>query len=318
MPTAKETRSKKTSNSNKAKTTVVEKSKTSTGRAKGLGRGLSALLEGHELNLEAEKEAVYQIDIDDISPMENQPRKIFDGDKLQELAESIKENGIIQPIIVHKRGLNDYVLVAGERRWRAARMAGLREVPAIVRTLDKEKQLKQALIENIQRENLNPLEEATAYQQLLDEYGLTQEEVAKVLGKSRSAVANTLRLKRLPVEIQDFINGGSLSEGHARALLALPEAIQQIEAADHILDKGLNVRQTEEYIRLLLNPPTKNTAKPKDARAEISVRDLELKLSRSLGTKVRLSDKNGKGLIKIPYKNLDELDRILELLNVRV
>lgn len=318
MPTAKDTRSKKTSHSNKANTTSVEKSKTSTGRAKGLGRGLSALLEGHELNLEAEKEAVYQIDIDDISPMENQPRKIFDDDKLQELAESIRENGIIQPIIVHKRGLNDYVLVAGERRWRAARLAGLREVPAIVRTLDKEKQLKQALIENIQRENLNPLEEATAYQQLLDEYGLTQEEVAKVLGKSRSAVANTLRLKRLPVEIQDFINGGSLSEGHARALLALPEAIQQIEAADHILDKGLNVRQTEEYIRLLLNPPTKNTAKPMDEQAEISVRDLELKLSRSLGTKVRLSDKNGKGLIKIPYKNLDELDRILELLNVRV
>lgn len=318
MPTAKETRSKKTSNSNKGNTTGVEKSKTSAGRAKGLGRGLSALLEGHELNLEAEKESVYQIDIDDISPMENQPRKIFDDDKLRELAESIRENGIIQPIIVHKRGLNDYVLVAGERRWRAARMAGLREVPAIVRTLDKEKQLKQALIENIQRENLNPLEEATAYQQLLDEYGLTQEEVAKVLGKSRSAVANTLRLKRLPVEIQDFINGGSLSEGHARALLALPEAIQQIEAADHILDKGLNVRQTEEYIRLLLNPPTNNTAKPKDAQAEISVRDLELKLSRSLGTKVRLSDKNGKGLIKIPYKNLDELDRILELLNVSV
>ncbi len=318
MPTAKDTRSKKTSHSNKANTTSVEKSKTSTGRAKGLGRGLSALLEGHELNLEAEKEAVYQIDIDDISPMENQPRKIFDDDKMQELAESIRENGIIQPIIVHKRGLNDYVLVAGERRWRAARLAGLREVPAIVRTLDKEKQLKQALIENIQRENLNPLEEATAYQQLLDEYGLTQEEVAKVLGKSRSAVANTLRLKRLPVEIQDFINSGSLSEGHARALLALPEAIQQIEAADHILDKGLNVRQTEEYIRLLLNPPTKNTAKPMDEQAEISVRDLELKLSRSLGTKVRLSDKNGKGLIKIPYKNLDELDRILELLNVRV
>ncbi len=318
MPTAKDTKSKKTSNSNKANTTGVEKNKTSAVRTKGLGRGLSALLEGHELNLEAEKESVYQIDIDDISPMENQPRKIFDEDKLQELAESIKENGIIQPIIVHKRGLNDYVLVAGERRWRAARMAGLREVPAIVRTLDKEKQLKQALIENIQRENLNPLEEATAYQQLLDEYGLTQEEVAKVLGKSRSAVANTLRLKRLPVEIQDFINGGSLSEGHARALLALPEAIQQIEAADHILDKGLNVRQTEEYIRLLLNPPTKNTAKPMDVQAEISVRDLELKLSRSLGTKVRLSDKNGKGLIKIPYKNLDELDRILELLNVRV
>ena len=318
MPTAKDTKSKKTSNSNKANATGVEKNKTSAVRTKGLGRGLSALLEGHELNLEAEKESVYQIDIDDISPMENQPRKIFDEDKLQELAESIKENGIIQPIIVHKRGLNDYVLVAGERRWRAARMAGLREVPAIVRTLDKEKQLKQALIENIQRENLNPLEEATAYQQLLDEYGLTQEEVAKVLGKSRSAVANTLRLKRLPVEIQDFINGGSLSEGHARALLALPEAIQQIEAADHILDKGLNVRQTEEYIRLLLNPPTKNTAKPMDVQAEISVRDLELKLSRSLGTKVRLSDKNGKGLIKIPYKNLDELDRILELLNVRV
>lgn len=318
MPTAKDTKSKKTSNSNKANTTGVEKNKTSAVRTKGLGRGLSALLEGHELNLEAEKEAVYQIDIDDISPMENQPRKIFDDDKLQELAESIRENGIIQPIIVHKRGLNDYVLVAGERRWRAARMAGLREVPAIVRTLDKEKQLKQALIENIQRENLNPLEEATAYQQLLDEYGLTQEEVAKVLGKSRSAVANTLRLKRLPVEIQDFINGGSLSEGHARALLALPEANQQIEAADHILDKGLNVRQTEEFIRLLLNPPTKNTAKPMDVQAEISVRDLELKLSRSLGTKVRLSDKNGKGLIKIPYKNLDELDRILELLNVRV
>lgn len=318
MPTAKDTKSKKTSNSNKANTTSVEKNKTSAIRTKGLGRGLGALLEGHEVNLEVEKESVYQIDIDDISPMENQPRKIFDDDKLQELTESIRENGIIQPIIVHKRGLNDYVLVAGERRWRAARMAGLREVPAIVRTLDKERQLKQALIENIQRENLNPLEEATAYQQLLDEYGLTQEEVAKALGKSRSAVANTLRLKRLPVEIQDFINGGSLSEGHARALLALPEALQQIEAADHILDKGLNVRQTEEYIRLLLNPPTKNTAKPMDAQAEISVRDLELKLSRSLGTKVRLSDKNGKGLIKIPYKNLDELDRILELLNVRV
>lgn len=283
---------------------------------KGLGKGIGALLEtSNDIQIEDNLESVLQIDINDISPMEGQPRQSFDDEKLAELADSIKENGIIQPIIVRKRSQGDYVLIAGERRWRAARLAGLKEVPALVREVGDEEQLRQALIENIQREDLNPMEEAQAFQRLMEEHGMTQEVLAKALGKSRSAVANTLRLNRLPVEIRDFIQRGELSEGHARALLALPDSAAQIQAADYVLTKGLNVRQCEQYIRALLTRESRTEETPvRDEQYELSIRDVEDRLRKSLGTKVVLKDRAGKGQIRIPYSGLDELDRLLELL----
>ncbi len=282
---------------------------------KGLGKGLGALFEQADVRMENEKEQVFEIDINDISPQEDQPRKHFDEESLLELANSIKENGVIQPIILYKKATKDYILVAGERRWRAARLAGLRKIPAIIRDFKDEELLRIALIENIQREDLNPIEEAVAYQQLIDRYQMTQEDLAQVLGKSRSAVANTLRLNNLAEIVRGYLIEGKLSEGHGRALLSIRDKEVQAKIAETIIEKGLNVRQTEAYVRLF--SAEKETAAPpsnKEIQYALSVKEVEEKISKAIGVKIKLKDRAGKGKIEIPYKNLDELDRLIELL----
>lgn len=288
-----------------------------TGKKKGLGRGLGALLENTDIRLEEEKEKVYNIDLDQISPQPDQPRKDFKEEKLLELAESIKQDGILQPLILRKEGPANYVIIAGERRWRAARMAGLSKVPAILREQDDEASLRQALVENIQRENLNAIELAQGYQQLMDNHQLTQDDLSEAIGKSRSAIANTLRLNKLPEEVRQMIIDGSLSEGHGRAILVLEDPAEQVKLAETIVQQKLNVRQTEAYARLLAGRQkagSEGKTGAKDSQYALSIKTVEEKLSKAVGTKVRLKDKAGKGKIEIPYRNLDELDRLIELL----
>lgn len=287
---------------------------------KGLGKGLGALLSVQGIP-EQEKDSVVELKMNDISPNSEQPRKHFNEDLLNELSDSIKENGVIQPIIVTKRGTG-YRIVAGERRWRASRLAGLSVIPAIVRELSDLQTMEQALIENIQREDLNPLEEAFAMDNLMREHGLTQEQLSKKLGKSRSAVANTIRLMNIDESLQDFIYNGDLTAGHARALLALPTGEMQRIAADFVLSKELSVRETEAYVTRLLTakPIEQKTKEPisKDAEAIIlSAKDCEKRLTKRLGTKVRLKLKDqikGKGSVVIDYYSYDDLQRVLEII----
>lgn len=284
---------------------------------KGLGRGIGALLPQQELDQLKQTDRLVLLDINDISPLSNQPRKSFDDEKLAELAQSIRENGVLQPILVREKSKGNYTIIAGERRWRAARLAELREIPAIVRKVDDEVHYRQALIENIQREDLNALEAAQAYQLLLDQYGMTQEALAESVGKSRSAIANTLRLNRLPQEIQEDIQFNRLSEGHARALLAVDDEQIQIDLSQQIQEKQLSVRETEALVRRVLmekTAPQKKDTKPADERAKLSIREVEQTLSKKLGSKVKLRDREGKGVIKIPYSSLDDLDRLIELI----
>ena len=229
---------------------------------KGLGKGIGALIPDEGIP-EIQKDAVLELKINDISPNSDQPRKQFNQDALQELAESIKENGVIQPIIVAKRGTG-YRIVAGERRWRASRLAGLKVIPAIVRDLTDQQTMEQALIENIQRQDLNPLEEAFAMDNLMKEHGLTQEALAKKLGKSRPAIANTLRLLNIEESLQDFIRNGDLSAGHARALLAITDKEEQKKAADVVMIKELSVRETEEYVKKILSGATTTPRKTRE------------------------------------------------------
>ena len=285
---------------------------------KGLGKGLGALLSVDGIP-ETQKDSVVELKINDISPNSDQPRKQFKEEALQELADSIKENGVIQPIIVSKRGTG-YRIVAGERRWRASRLAGLKVIPAIVRDLTDQQTMEQALIENIQRQDLNPLEEAFAMDNLMKEHGLTQEALAKKLGKSRPAIANTLRLINIDESLQDFVRNGDLSAGHARALLAITDKDEQKKAADVVMIKELSVRETEEYVKKILSEekaPRKTAAKTSSA-VEISIKDVEHKLASYYGTKVILKMKDevkGKGTVVIEYYSYDDLDRLLEMMN---
>ncbi|MBQ0011889.1 MAG: ParB/RepB/Spo0J family partition protein [Clostridiales bacterium] len=285
---------------------------------KGLGKGLGALLSVDGIP-ETQKDSVVELKINDISPNSDQPRKQFKEEALQELADSIKENGVIQPIIVSKRGTG-YRIVAGERRWRASRLAGLKVIPAIVRDLTDQQTMEQALIENIQRQDLNPLEEAFAMDNLMKEHGLTQEALAKKLGKSRPAIANTLRLINIDESLQDFVRNGDLSAGHARALLAITDKDEQKKAADVVMIKELSVRETEEYVKKILSEekaPRKTAAKTSSA-VEISIKDVEHKLASYYGTKVKLKMKDevkGKGTVVIEYYSYDDLDRLLEMMN---
>lgn len=286
---------------------------------KGLGKGLGALLSVDGIP-ETQKDSVVELKINDISPNSDQPRKQFNEDALQELADSIKENGVIQPIIVAKRGTG-YRIVAGERRWRASRLAGLKVIPAIVRDLTDQQTMEQALIENIQRQDLNPLEEAFAMDNLMKEHGLTQEALAKKLGKSRPAIANTLRLINIDESLQDFIRNGDLSAGHARALLAITDKEEQKKAADVVMIKEMSVRETEEYVKKILSgavsAPRKTRVKASSAVA-ISTKDVEHKLTAYYGTKVKLKLKdeaNGKGTVVIEFYSYDDLDRLLEMMD---
>jgi ParB family chromosome partitioning protein len=273
-----------------------------------LGKGLGALIPDLSALDEKDRKAlgILELELDKIIPNEYQPRKVFNDDKLKELAASIKEQGVIQPIIVHKAG-SGYQLIAGERRWRASRMAGLKTIPALVKEATKREFLEMALIENIQREDLNPLEAAEAYKRLQDEFKLTQEDLAKRVGKERSTVTNFLRILGLPREVKNELASGTLSMGHAKALLSLERVRDQIQVAALIVKKGLSVREAEALAVRLKNPPHE-----KKARQSHELKAVEEKLMKSLGTKVSITAKAKGGRIVIEYYSNDELDRILE------
>lgn len=277
-------------------------------KKRGLGKGLSALI-SDELLVEDnnDKEAVEYVDIDLISPNKNQPRKNIDKKALTELADSIKAHGLIQPIILRKTG-KSYEIIAGERRWRACKIAGLKEIPCIIKDIDEKVSAKYALIENIQREDLNPIEEAIAYKKLMEDFGLTQEEVAKELGKSRSYIANTVRLLNLHEKIIDYISKGDLTAGHGKALLSIKDEDKQLHAAEEIIKNDLNVRQTEDITNKKANKKGKKTKK------EPYIMELEENLMKILGTKVNLVQGRKKGKIEIEYYGNEDLERIIDIL----
>ncbi|HUI45459.1 MAG TPA: ParB/RepB/Spo0J family partition protein [Nitrospirota bacterium] len=273
-----------------------------------LGKGLGALIPDLSTLDDRGKKAlgITEIELDKIIPNEYQPRKVFNDDKLNELAASIKEQGVIQPVIVHKAGTG-YQLIAGERRWRASRLAGLKTIPALVKEATKRELLEMALIENIQREDLNPLEAAEAYKRLQDEFKLTQEDLAKRVGKERSTVTNFLRILHLPKEVKQELASGALSMGHAKALLSIERGRDQILVSASIVKKGLSVREAEALASRLKNPP-----KQKKVTQSQELHAVEEKLKKSLGTKVSIRAKAKGGRIVIEYYTLEELDRILE------
>ncbi|MBO5930410.1 MAG: ParB/RepB/Spo0J family partition protein [Clostridia bacterium] len=283
---------------------------------RGLGRGLDALLNTDsvvETTTDYEKD-VKIIKITQIEPNKSQPRSEFDEEKLQALADSIAEYGVLQPIVVKLNKNGFYTIIAGERRWRAARIAKLKEMPAIVKNYNEQSEKEVALIENLQRENLNAIEEALGIQELMDLYGMTQEDVAKKVGKSRSAVANSVRLLRLPDGVKKHIKDGALSMGHARALLSLENDAVAEEVAKKIIQEDFSVRQTESYIKTLLT--VKKQKKVTKQQEEIAryIKSLEQTLSSELGTKIKIVNKNNKGKIEIPYSSAEDFDRIIKII----
>jgi len=270
-----------------------------------LGRGLESLL--------PEKgEEVIKIDIEKILPNEQQPRKVFDNEALKDLSSSIKEKGVIQPVIVSRVGDGTFRLIAGERRWRAAHAAGLKKIPALIKEASSQDSLEIALIENIQREDLNPIETAGALSRLSTDYNLTQEALSRRVGKDRATIANYLRILKLPDEIKSFIYSNSLSLGHAKAILAIDGEQKKVEAAREIVKGGLSVRATEALCKKLSGPSQPKVKKKQDKLPEVA--DLENRLTQALGTKVRIHHKDKRGQIEIEYYSLDELDRLLEVL----
>jgi ParB family chromosome partitioning protein len=280
-----------------------------------LGRGLSALLSDTTV-ASASNEELLEIDIDLIDPNSAQPRTNFDEERLNDLAQSIRSNGIVQPLLVRRRGAR-YQLVAGERRWRAAQRAGLQRVPTVVRDIPDDKLLELALIENIQRQELNAIEEAQAYKRLIETLGLTQESVAQRVGRDRSFVTNYLRLLRLPEDIQRLVEEEKITMGHARALLGIDDADVQRRIAQNIIEQSLSVRETERAIKRIIagTAPTAATQQP-PARDDANIRAAESKLRRRLGTQVRVmpSQTGAGGKIEIEYYNETDLDRLYKML----
>jgi len=280
------------------------------GKKSALGRGLGALIpEIDEENI-AEGKYINEIEINKIFPNEDQPRKNFDDEKLAQLTASIKENGIIQPIIVKREG-EFYKIIAGERRWRAAKLAGLKKVPVIEKKLSELEIMELSLIENLQRENLNPIEEALAYKQLIDKYKMTQDQIAEKLGKSRPSITNSMRLLNLDGRVQTYIAEGTMSEGHGKVLLGLTDKEQQYEVSKKIIDENLSIRQTEELIKSLIKNRKKTPAKK--VSKDIYIKDVEEKLKSVLGTKVYITKGKNKNKIEIEYYSEDDLQRILNV-----
>ncbi len=281
-------------------------------RRPALGKGLSALLPDPP---EPVRNGTIDVDIDMLAPNEQQPRLRLDDAKLDELSRSIKERGIIQPILARRSG-NSYQIIAGERRWRAAQRAGLLKVPIVVRDVpgdSKQQLLELALIENIQRENLNPVDEALAYQRLVDEHALTQEQVAAAVGKDRSSVANFLRLLKLPEEVRADLASGSLSMGHARALLALSDAAAQKQAAREVVSRALSVRETEQLVRKLAAPhPPAAQDSTTQPTGDVHTRAAEDRMRFALGTKVRIVRRGEGGTVEISFGSEAELNRLYE------
>ena len=299
----------------------------------GLGRGLSSLLGARspaDKKTKAGKkpantpppatvEVPNEVPIGKILPGAMQPRNGFDDNSLNELAESIRENGIMQPLVVRPRD-GGYELIAGERRWRASQMAGLARVPIVIRDVDDRTALELALVENLQRENLDPIEEAKGYAQLVDQFDLTQEEIATKVGKNRATVANALRLIKLPAEVQTYLRDGLLSSGHAKVILGLKHAKDQIAAAKRVIKKEFSVRQTEELLGALgqaASGKTRRGVAGKRAATDAHILNLEDKLRERLGTKVALRYRKGKGSVDIKFFNDEDLQRILQTLGIK-
>ncbi len=300
----------------------------------GLGRGLDSLI---SMNLDLEQEAVSgqdkknetrrtdaqktkpqetMIPIRQIDPNRSQPRRQFDEESIRELSESIRQYGVIQPIVVQKKEDSRYEIVVGERRWRAARLAGLQEVPVLVKSYQEQELAEISLVENIQRENLNPIEEAMAYRRLIQEFHLKQEDVARKVSKNRTVIANSLRLLKLPFKVQQMLVEGVLSIGHAKVLLSIDREDLVEEAAGYIAEKGLSVRETEQYVKGLLHPKEKKAkAKAKFEQEEL-YREMEDQIRQKTGTKAKIIRREEeKGKIEIEYYSLGDLERIMEFLS---
>lgn len=299
---------------------------------KGLGRGIDLLIpsgnmESHtktakskaeqhenpsEENEKQNVEDILQVDINKIEPNRNQPRKLFDEDSIDELTDSIKQYGVLQPLVVQKKE-DYYEIVAGERRWRASKKAGLKKIPVIIKQYDESEALKISLIENLQREDLNPIEEAKAYQILQEQYNLKHEEIASSVSKSRTAITNTMRLLKLNEEVQKMIIEGIISSGHGRTLLALEDQNLQYEVAIKILDHNMSVRETENYIKRIQN--IKKEEKQEGNENNEMIHFFETRMKDILGSKVQIKEKkNNKGKIEIEYYSHDELERIIDLI----
>lgn len=279
--------------------------------AKGLGKGLNIFFpEEQTLN----EQEIQHIAISKLVANPYQPRKVFNEEALQELKASIVEHGILQPIIVRAKG-KKYEIVAGERRFRAAQLAGLTEVPAIVKKMDDQQMMELAILENLQREDLTPIEEAEAYEQLIQKLNFTQDELAKRLGKSRPHIANHIRLLQLPEEVRQLVNEGQLSMGHGRTLLGLKNKRQISEVARKVMKQGLNVRQLELYVQQLNNGVSRET---KEEKKDVFVVETEGQLREYFGTNVQIKKNKDKGKIEIEFYSADDLERILEILNVEL
>jgi ParB family chromosome partitioning protein len=280
---------------------------------KALGRGLGALL-GSDQTVSGGQEAL-EVDVDLIDPGSEQPRTRFDEEALERLTVSIKEHGVVQPVLVRRRG-NRFELIAGERRWRAAQKAGISKIPVVVRDVADADLLEIALTENVQREDLNPIEEAQAYQKLIERVGLTQEALGARFGRDRSYITNYLRLLRLPEDVQHLVEEGRLSTGHARTVLGLPHHDQQRRAARHVIEKGLSVRATEALVRKSLGTESESPARKATTSVDPNVRAAETKLRRTLGTQVRIiqGTTDGPGRIEIAFFNNQDLDRVYRTL----
>lgn len=283
------------------------------GRKAGLGKGLDVLIPETKTVKMTEVKTEDMVDINKVEPNKEQPRKTFNEDSLIELSESIKQHGIVQPLVVAKR--NDYFeIIAGERRWRAAKLAGLKKVPVVVKDYSPQEIMEIALIENIQREDLNPVEEALAYQRLIQEYNLKQDEVAERVSKSRTAITNSIRLLKLDERVQSMLIEENISSGHARALLAVKDNDEQYTMAMKIFDEKLSVRETEKLIKSL--GKEKKPGKKKELKNEFVYRDLEEKLKMITGTKVTINRKSEKaGKIEIEYYTPEDLEKIIAIFN---
>lgn len=280
-----------------------------------LGKGLGALLNTENvLDNMLDNKNIVELKISQIEPNKEQPRTHFDEEKLAALAESIEEYGVITPIVVKKLENGFYKIIAGERRWRASKIAGKKTIPAIIKDYDDKETMEVALIENLQRENLNPFEEANGYKELMDIFSLTQEEVAKKAGKSRSAVANSIRLLSLPNEIKKYVLEEKLSVGHVRAVLSIESDELKIIAAKKIIEKGMNVRQTEEYISSLLKEKKEKKKSQLEEELNRYFLSLEKKLSSQLKTNVKIHRGRKKGKIEIEYQNDEEFERLMKIL----
>ncbi len=283
---------------------------------KGLGKGLGALFtDENSVSIDTET-GIAELNILEVEPNQNQPRKTFDEDKLAALAESIREHGLIQPIIVTKNSLGTYTIVAGERRWRAAKKAGLTKISAVIKEYSDQTVTEIALIENLQREDLNPIEEALGYRSLMQEFNLTQEQISQRIGKSRSAIANSMRLLSLEDDLQKKIISGEISEGHARAVLSLESPVMREFLVNRIIDEGLNVRQAENLAKELQKEPKQKKNMKRDSAYDIELERLQDRLASKFGTKVKIQHQAKKGKIEIEYYGNDDLERILNLFNI--